>query len=55
MGTPGYIAPEIIPGAEATPGSDRWAIAATGIEFLTGGRIPGDGDVRFEVLRDDRR
>ncbi|MBK9373090.1 MAG: protein kinase [Holophagales bacterium] len=120
MGTPGYIAPEIIAGAEATPGSDQWAIAATGFELLTGvrlkfdrpdlplrslveevlsivgtvasgvpatyarslakamavdpedrwvsvvalrraldrstgGRIPGDGDVRFEVLRDDRR
>ncbi len=119
MGTPGYIAPEIVSGAEATPASDQWAIAATGIELLTGvrlkferpdlelkalveevvsvvstvasgvpvpyarslakamavdpedrwvsvvalrraldrstgGRIPGDADVRFEALRDGR-
>ena len=120
MGTPGYIAPEIVAGAEATPASDQWAIAATGVELLTGvrlkfdrpdmplrdlveevvsvittvasgvpvtyarslakamavdpddrwvnvlalrralfrstgGRIPGDGDVRFEVLREGDR
>jgi serine/threonine-protein kinase len=120
MGTPGYIAPEIVSGAEATPASDQWAIAATGVELLTGvrlrfdrpdlplrslveevvsvvstvasgvpatyarslakamavdpddrwvnvlalrralyrstgGRIPGDGDVRFEVLREEMR
>ena len=120
MGTPGYIAPEVVAGADATPASDQWAIAATGFELLTGvrlkfdrpdmplrtlveevvsiigtvasgvpvtyarslakamavdpedrwvsvvalrraldrstgGRIPGDGDVRFEVLREDRR
>jgi GAF domain-containing protein len=119
MGTPGYIAPEIVAGAEAIPASDQWAIAATGVELLTGvrlkfdrpdaslrtivdevvsvvgtvssgvpatyarslakamavdpddrwvsvlalrraldrstgGRIPGDGEVSFEVLRDER-
>lgn len=39
MGTPGYIAPELVAGAEATPASDQWAIAATGIELLTGVRL----------------
>jgi len=39
MGTPGYIAPEIVSGAEATPASDQWAIAATGVELLTGVRL----------------
>ena len=42
MGTPGYIAPEIVAGAEATPASDQWAIAATGIELLTGVRLKFD-------------
>jgi len=42
MGTPGYIAPEIVSGAEATPASDQWAIAATGIELLTGVRLKLD-------------
>jgi len=42
MGTPGYIAPEIVPGAEATPAPDQWAIAATGIELLTGVRLKFD-------------
>lgn len=39
MGTPGYIAPELVAGADATPASDQWAIAATGIELLTGVRL----------------
>jgi len=39
MGTPGYIAIELVAGADATPASDQWAIAATGIELLTGVRL----------------
>lgn len=39
MGTPGYIAPEIVAGGEATPASDQWAIAATAFELLTGVRL----------------
>lgn len=42
MGTPGYIAPEIVAGADATPASDQWAIAATGVELLTGVRLKFD-------------
>ena len=42
MGTPGYIAPEIVAGADATPASDQWAIAATGVELLTGVRLKRD-------------
>jgi len=42
MGTPGYIAPEIVAGAEATPASDQWAIAVTGVELLTGVRLKCD-------------
>ncbi|MBK8595009.1 MAG: protein kinase [Holophagales bacterium] len=42
MGTPGYIAPEVVAGADATPASDQWAIAATGFELLTGVRLKFD-------------
>jgi serine/threonine-protein kinase len=42
MGTPGYIAPELVAGADASPASDQWAIAATGVELLTGVRLRFD-------------
>jgi GAF domain-containing protein len=54
MGTPGYIAPEIVAGAEATPASDQWAIATTGVELLTGVRLKLDRpDVPLRSLVDE--
>jgi len=54
MGTPGYIAPEIVAGAEATPASDQWAIAATGVELLTGVRLKLDRpDIPLRTLVDE--
>lgn len=38
IGTEGYIAPEVLAGAEATPASDLWAVAVTGFELLTNRR-----------------
>ncbi|MFN7986961.1 MAG: protein kinase [Thermoanaerobaculia bacterium] len=54
MGTPGYIAPEIVAGADATPASDQWSIAATGVELLTGVRLKFDRpDVPLRSLVDE--
>jgi GAF domain-containing protein len=54
MGTPGYIAPEIVAGADATPASDQWAIAATGVELLTGVRLKSDRpDLPLRTLVDE--
>ena len=36
IGTAGYLAPEVISGARATPASDRYALAATAFRALTG-------------------
>ncbi|MDT9595278.1 serine/threonine-protein kinase [Nocardioides zeae] len=36
VGTPGYVAPEVRAGADADARSDVWALAATGLEMLTG-------------------
>ncbi len=36
LGTPEYIAPERLRGAEATPAADRYALAAVAFEALTG-------------------
>jgi serine/threonine-protein kinase len=36
LGTPAYAAPEVLGGAKATPASDRWALALTAFEMLTG-------------------
>ncbi len=51
MGTPGYIAPEVVAGADATPVSDQWAIASTGLELLTGVRLKCDNpDTTLKTL-----
>lgn len=43
MGTPGFLAPEILDGAQVTAATDWWAWAAT-LAFAASGRIPfGDG------------
>lgn len=39
LGTPGYMAPELLRGADASPASDQWAIAFTAVELLTGVRL----------------
>ncbi len=39
VGTPGYIAPEVVRGETATHASDLWSVAATGFELLTGVRV----------------
>ena len=36
LGTPGYAAPEVLRGAEASPASDCWAFTITAFEMLTG-------------------
>jgi len=36
VGTPGYIAPEILTGAKADPRSDLYAVGLIGIELITG-------------------
>jgi tetratricopeptide (TPR) repeat protein len=38
LGTAGYLAPEQARGEEATPASDRYALAVVAYELLTGGR-----------------
>jgi len=47
--TPGYAAPELLDGAEATAATDRWAFAVTAFECLQG-RPPFDGDSLSVVL-----
>jgi serine/threonine protein kinase len=37
-GTPGYIAPEILEGAEFSPAADMFSLGITAVELLTGGR-----------------
>lgn len=36
LGTPAYAAPEVLNGEKATPAADRWALALTAFEMLTG-------------------
>jgi diguanylate cyclase (GGDEF)-like protein len=43
-GTPGYVAPEVIEGAEASPRSDVYGLAATTYTLLTLTAPWGDGD-----------
>lgn len=44
-GTPGYVAPEVIAGHEASPRSDVYGLAATAYTMLTLGSPWGDGEV----------
>jgi serine/threonine-protein kinase len=48
-GTPEYLAPELIRGAEATPAVDRYALAVVAYELLTG-RRPFTADHRIALL-----
>ena len=50
-GTPGYVAPEVIEGHEATARSDVYGLAATAYTMLTLGSPWGDGEVAILVAR----
>ncbi|HWO25001.1 MAG TPA: diguanylate cyclase, partial [Kofleriaceae bacterium] len=44
-GTPGYVAPEVIEGNEASPRSDVYGLAATAYTLITLGSPWGDGEI----------
>jgi serine/threonine-protein kinase len=50
MGTPHYVAPEMIEGAGAEPRSDLYALGVVLFELLTGQR-PFDADTPFAILK----
>ena len=51
MGTPGFLAPEILDGAGVTEATDWWAWAAT-LAFAASGRVPfGDGPIEAVLTR----
>jgi hypothetical protein len=50
MGTPGYIAPEVLRGAQADPRADLYALGATYFEMLTGHAAFASSEVG-EVMR----
>ncbi|HEY0970817.1 MAG TPA: serine/threonine-protein kinase, partial [Gemmatimonadales bacterium] len=49
IGTPGYLAPELVDGADATPSSDIYGLGLVAWEALTGVQ-PWAGGTLFEVL-----
>ena len=49
MGTPGYLAPELLNGAAPTPATDWWSWAAT-LAFAATGRPPFGSGARDDVL-----
>ena len=53
MGTPGYIAPELLSGAEADARADIYSFGATFFEMLTGQRAFPGGDP-YQVLQRQR-
>ena len=53
MGTPGYIAPELLSGADADARADVYSLGATLFEMLTGRQAFGGTDP-YQVLRQQR-
>ncbi len=53
MGTPGYVAPEVLDGRGSAPASDLFSCGVVLYEMLVGRRPFGEGDIR-EVLRRTR-
>jgi serine/threonine protein kinase len=49
LGTPGYMAPEVLDGLPATPACDQYALAVVAFELLTG-RMPFDDDDEIRNL-----
>ncbi|HEU4629366.1 MAG TPA: protein kinase, partial [Gemmatimonadaceae bacterium] len=49
IGTPGYMAPELVDGGTATPASDLYSLGLVGWEMLAG-QPPWSGTTLFEVL-----
>ena len=49
IGTPGYLAPELVDGETASPSADVYALGLVGWEMLTG-RQPWEGSSLFDVL-----
>ena len=53
LGTPGYIAPEVLAGAPATPASDVWGLGASLFFALTGHKAKdADGNLATSLLAD---
>ena len=50
-GTPGFVAPELLRGAEVGPGADRWAAAALLLSAATGRPPFGTGTVETVLAR----
>ena len=49
LGTPGYMAPEVLEGLSPTPACDQYALAVVAFELLTG-RLPFDEDDEIRDL-----
>jgi eukaryotic-like serine/threonine-protein kinase len=54
MGTPGYIAPERVAGAQAGPASDLYALGIVAYECLTGSRPFSGGALEVAIAHRDR-
>lgn len=57
VGSAGYLAPEVVRGAQPTPASDTWALGVVAYEALTGARpvVRDDGSVDADAIARDVR
>ncbi|MGK4001065.1 AAA family ATPase [Sorangium sp. So ce1036] len=55
VGTPGYIAPELLRGGAATPAADLYALGATLFRLCTGELPPGEAEGEISFVRSPRR
>lgn len=53
IGSPGYMAPEQLAGADPDPRQDLYALAACGLEMLTGARPPGAQQAARDLAASD--